>query len=431
MPSSEKYRECLEHMFNLRRFGIKLGLSTITAILEGLDNPQDAYSCIHIAGTNGKGSIASTIASILLAAGHSVGLYTSPHLVRFNERISVNGSPITDEEVFTAYQAVKSLQMPEREPTFFEFTTAMALHEFKRKKVDWAVIETGMGGRLDATNVLHPSLCIISNISIEHKSYLGSTIKEIAGEKGGIIKKNTPVITGVYQQQAICVIEAIAKERSAPLFRLGKDFKTRRLAGGGFFYSGIEKIFKAIEPALAGDHQVENTAMAIAACEVLNSNGTAQISDTDMIKGIANVTWPGRLEVVSRQPRVILDGAHNLGAARQLAKHLAKTEKGRKVTMVVGILDDKPYRSILKILLPFCTRLFLTRARIARALPPEILRETASKLVEDITIIEDVGSAFQKAVSASGPEETVCVAGSLYVVGETKEWLEANPLKEP
>ena len=348
MSTSDTYHKCLDHMFNLRRFGIKLGLSTITGILEGLGNPQDAYACIHVAGTNGKGSIASTIASILQAAGYSVGLYTSPHLVRFNERISVNGRQIANDDVLEGYEAIRGVELPEREPTFFEFTTAMALLEFKRKRVDWAVIETGMGGRLDATNVLHPALCVISNISIEHKSYLGSTIAVIAGEKGGIIKQDTPVVTGVHQKRAISVIESIAKERSAPLFRLGKDFRTRRLTGGGFAYYGIETSFKAVRPTLAGGHQVENTAMAIAACEILNGNGLAQLSEKEIFSGIANVRWPGRLEVITERPRVILDGAHNLGAARQLAKHLANTEKSRKITMVVGMLDDKPFQTILK-----------------------------------------------------------------------------------
>ncbi|MBW1940778.1 MAG: bifunctional folylpolyglutamate synthase/dihydrofolate synthase, partial [Deltaproteobacteria bacterium] len=183
-------------MYGLRRFGIKLGLETIGKILETLGNPHKSFKCIHVAGTNGKGSIASALASILHASGYKTGLYTSPHLVRFNERICINNEPVSDEDVINSYEKVKKVQeKADRGLTFFEYTTAMAFYEFGRQKVDWAVIETGMGGRLDATNIIEPSISIISNLSIEHTTYLGNTIAQIAEEKGGIIKENTPVVT--------------------------------------------------------------------------------------------------------------------------------------------------------------------------------------------------------------------------------------------
>ena len=182
-------------MYGLRRFGIKLGLTTIRKILKELGNPQQGYACIHVAGTNGKGSVASSLASILCQSGYKTGLYTSPHLVRFNERIQVNNRPISNKDVVAAYEAVRQVNFGRREPTFFEFATAMALYEFGRQQVDWAVIETGMGGRLDATNVIQPELSIITNISLEHRDYLGDTLSRIASEKAGIIKRRKPVVT--------------------------------------------------------------------------------------------------------------------------------------------------------------------------------------------------------------------------------------------
>ena len=236
MAKKNSYKSCLKEMYAFRRFGIKLGLSTIQTILKGLQNPQNGFQSIHVAGTNGKGSIASLLAAILKEAGYTVGLYTSPHLVRFNERICINGAPISDEEVVACYEAVKRVHPGDRSPTFFEYTTAMALYAFGRQKVDWAVIETGMGGRLDATNIISPVVSIISNISLEHQSYLGRTISLIAYEKGGIIKRNTPVITGATQKNAIAVLKEIAKTRSAPFYRRGDAFRIRKSRQGTFTY---------------------------------------------------------------------------------------------------------------------------------------------------------------------------------------------------
>ena len=218
MTPASSYNDCMRAMFGLKRFGIKMGLSTTRNILEGLDNPQNTFSCVHVAGTNGKGSIASALSTILYSKGYKVGLYTSPHLIRFNERIRVNRRSVSDQNVVRAYHAVKNAHRGGRELTFFEYATAMAMYEFGRQQIDWAVIETGMGGRLDATNIVEPALSIISNISLEHRMYLGNTISKIAEEKGGIIKKRTPVVTGVRQPGAFAVIQKIAQEKTAPLY---------------------------------------------------------------------------------------------------------------------------------------------------------------------------------------------------------------------
>ncbi len=413
------YKQCLQTMYGLRRFGIKLGLATIKKILKGLDNPQDTYACIHVAGTNGKGSVASALASILNFAGYKTGLYTSPHLVRFNERITINNRAIPNHDVVAAYSAVKKVHHGKREPTFFEFSTAMALYEFGRQKVDWAVIETGMGGRLDATNIIKPALSIITNISIEHREYLGNTILQIAAEKAGIIKRRTPVVTGVRKKQAISVIDKVAGLKSAPVYRLGKDFKVRRHSSGTFTYYGIDHIWRELKTGLPGNHQVQNAALALAACEILNQK-KIDFPVKSIRTGLAEMQWPGRLEIVSRDPFILLDGAHNLTAARNLAKYLSSNLGHQDITLVIGMLDDKPYKAILRSLVPISSRVILTRPKIDRGLPTQTLKIATKDVSSEVTIIPTVEKAVRYAVTTAGPRDAVCIAGSLYVVGEAK-----------
>jgi dihydrofolate synthase/folylpolyglutamate synthase len=429
MVSKKSYENCLKTMYGFRRFGIKLGLSTIKKILAGLGDPQDNFACIHVAGTNGKGSVASSLASILHRSGYKTGLYTSPHLVRFNERIQVNNRPITNEKVVASYSAVKNAHSGKRDPTFFEFTTAMAFFEFAAQKVDWAVIETGMGGRLDATNIINPTLSIITNISLEHREYLGNTLAQIAAEKAGIIKKRTPVITGIRQKKALAEIERIAAEEKAPLFRLGTDFKVRRNQGQTFSYYGIGNVWHNLQTALPGSYQVDNAALVLAACELIGKNNTAITLD-HIQEGLTKNHWPGRLEIVSNNPLIILDGAHNLAAARNLAKFLATNFADKAITLVIGILDDKPYKEMLKSLLTPVTRVILTRAKTDRALEPGKLFEETKSFFPDATIISDVAQAIKNALETTPRQGAICIAGSLYVVGEAKEAFEKGLIGE-
>ena len=410
-------------MYSLRRYGIKLGLSTIKSILHNLGNPQDTYRCIHVAGTNGKGSIASALASILHTSGYKIGLYTSPHLVRFNERICINNKPVPDANIVASYEAVNKANYGARKPTFFELTTAMALYEFGRQKVDWAVIETGMGGRLDATNIINPAISIISNISLEHQKYLGGTIGRIAGEKGGIIKKCVPVITGVKQKSAISMLTKIANKQSAPFYRCGDAFRVRRCKNGTFTYFGINNIWRDMRSGLPGAHQIDNAALVLAACEMLNKN-KAELSIQSIKDGLAQNRWPGRLEIVSSSPLVLLDGAHNLSAIRCLAKFLSENPTKQKITLITGILNDKPYAAMLACLLPLCSKAILTRPKINRALEPEKLYPIAKKIIPDVCIIPDVSEAVQHAIKTASSDEAICIAGSLYLVGEAKETLD-------
>ncbi len=419
MPKS-RYEQSLSAMYGLRRFGIKLGLDTINAVLADLGHPQKDYRIIHIAGTNGKGSVAAMLSAILYEAGYRVGRYTSPHLERFNERICINNTPIEDTAVISAYERVRSVPHVGRELTFFEFTTAMALHEFSRQNVEWAVVETGMGGRLDATNAVQPELTIITNISLEHKSYLGNTLAAIAGEKAGIIKNGVPLVTAVTQPAARQVILKRAKERHAPAYLKGRDFRCRRIENRQFSYYGRNRTWRSLELGLTGRHQIENAALVLAACESMTTAGLAELTDDAIRNGLTSARWPGRLEVVSDRPLVILDGAHNLMAARKLAQHLKERYNGKKITLVIGMLDDKACAPIMKDLTRPCHRVVVTQPVIDRAIPAKDLAIVAGKYAADVEIIPDVGTAVRHAMAQTEEDGVVCVAGSLYVVGEAK-----------
>ncbi|MBU0994775.1 MAG: bifunctional folylpolyglutamate synthase/dihydrofolate synthase [Proteobacteria bacterium] len=406
-------------MFAFGRFGIVLGLETICAILEKLGNPHNSFKSIHIAGTNGKGSVASALSSILAASGYRVGLYTSPHLIHFNERICIDNQPISNDEVVDAYIAVDKWNNGKRKATFFELATAMAFYEFARKNVEWAVIETGMGGRLDATNIITPEISVITNISIEHKMYLGNTISKIAGEKGGIIKKGRPVVTGVRQRDAIQTLDTISENKHAPIFRLGKDFKTRKNRNHTFTYFGMNETLKNMETGLLGNYQIDNAGLTIAVCELLNQSGTLLPSEK-IREGLKKNCWPGRLETISDAPLVFVDGAHNLSAIRNLKRFLSENTDSEKLTLIIGILDDKPYVQMLNILLPACNRVIITKPDSERSTEPEILFNTAKTISENVTIKNSVKEALEYALETTRPDEAICIAGSLYLVGEAK-----------
>jgi len=424
---ANSYQECLDKIYKLGRFGIKLELDTIINILRLLNNPQKNYHMVHVAGTNGKGSTATYMASILQKAGFKTGLYTSPHLVKFNERITINGEQISNNQIVEAYEAVHAADRGTRKATFFEIATAMGFYHFSQENVDWAVIETGMGGRFDATNIIKPQVSIITNLSIEHTDYLGNTIKDIAREKGGIIKENTPVVTGVSQPSGLKTIQKIAKERSSELFIYKKDFSAKKNPGQEIYtYKGLNKNFNNLIKPLPGDHQKENLSLALAGCELIfqkfkKTDPRYNLNETLVRDGLDIAKWPGRLEYVMEKPLVILDGAHNLQASRVLGKHLSSTLKNKKVTMVIGILDDKPYEKMLESLVPFAQNIIFTKAKIERSLEPSVLKKTAQRLTKcPINIIEDVKKAVTHAIKTSNSEDAICIAGSLYVAGEAR-----------
>ncbi len=422
------YDQCLDKIYKLGRFGIKLELETIQNILRFLNNPQKNYKVIHVAGTNGKGSTATYISSILQQAGFKTGIYTSPHLVRFNERISINGEDITDEDVVSAYNAVNAVDIGKRKATFFEIATAMAFYHFSKENVEWAVIETGMGGRFDATNVILPQVSVITNLSIEHTDYLGNTIQALAKEKGGIIKPNTPVVTAVSQPSGLKVLQTLSQDKKADLFRFKQDFSIRKTPKKTTFkYQGMHQTFDGLIKPLPGDHQRENLSLALAACELVfhrhkDSDNRYELTQDLVVKGLACARWPGRLEKIMDKPLVILDGAHNLKAAQVLGRYLSGTLGDKKLTLVLGILDDKPHEDMLAHLVPLAHEVIVTKAKIDRSLEPKVLASSIKIFFKGkITIIEDVKDAVSHAISSASPKDAVCIAGSLYVAGEAKE----------
>ncbi len=421
----DRYNDCLKELFKLGRFGIKLELDTISNILKLLNSPHKNYKTIHIAGTNGKGSIGTYISSILSQAGYKTALYTSPHLIKFNERFSINGVDVSDDEIVKAYQAVNNVDIGKRKATFFEIATAMAFYMFSKNKVEFAVVETGMGGRFDATNIVTPEVSVISNLSIEHTDYLGNTIRDLAREKAGIIKYGKPVVTGVTQPSGIAFIKRKAKEESAPLYVFKKDFSIRKTPkNNSFSYNGISHKFKNIETPLKGDHQRDNTALALAALELLQVKGDNNkiFTESNVRKGLKKAKWPGRLDYVLDKPCVIIDGAHNQHASKTLSNYLRKNFKNVKLTSVIGILDDKPYETMLKNLISSSSRIIFTKAKTGRSIDPLILKKAAIKFTNaEIIIMEDVGKACTFAINTSKDSDAVCIAGSLYVAGEAKE----------
>lgn len=410
-------------IYRLRTFGIRLGLETINFLMQGLGNPQNRFSSIHIAGTNGKGSIAAMLSSVLSKSGFRVGLYTSPHLRRFNERIQINGEPISDEKAIRVAETVQKIYTRSAPPTFFECVTAMALYHFATEGVDWAVLETGMGGRLDATNCVRPNLCIISNIHLDHQEYLGQTLESIAREKAGIIKEGCPVITGVRQKKPLSVIQDIAQKKSAPLYRLGKDFRVRRNGDGSFNYLGLDHRWSSIRVGLKGDHQVQNASLVIAAVELLKRNGVT-IPDAAIVDGLASTVWPGRLEIISKNPTILLDGAHNTSGIHALNKFLSTEFGQRPKIFVVGIMADKPCSAMLNRLSPMADHLILTRPRNSRSADPKALYNLISQKTDKrIDIIFNLKQAIDRALEEAEADHLICITGSLFTVGEAREYL--------
>ena len=382
----------------------KLGLERISAVLEALGNPERAYRVVHVAGTNGKGSTCAMIEAGLRAAGIRTGLFTSPHLIEPTERIQIDGIPVSPADFERAFNIVhetaEKLDL-DCHPTYFETVTAMAFWLFREKKVETAVIEVGLGGRLDSTNVVEPALTVITPIDFDHEAYLGHTIEAIAGEKAGILKPGIPAVFAPQRPEAAKVLDARAAELHVPVTR-AEDFEIRDLHidARGSRFSGI------VCP-LAGEHQVDNAVTAALALRVLGVS-------TD---GIAEARWPGRIEHVSPNPDIILDGAHNPAGARALARYLERFYGGRRIWLVYGAMRDKAIDEVAGILFPLATELVLTAPDTSRALRPEALAEFAGRGHIEPT----VEAAIDYARTHAADEDVIVITGSLFVVGEARK----------
>ena len=418
------YQKSLDYLYSLEKFGMIFGLTQVERILSATGNPHKEIQAIHIGGTNGKGSTAAMMSSILQKEGYRVGLYTSPHLIRFTERIKVNGKEIEEEEVAALTEWMKKeIETAGIAPpfTFFDFTTAMALHYFKQKLVDLAILEVGLGGRLDSTNVVDPLISIITNIAKDHEEYLGKTILKIAKEKAGIIKKGRPLITAATQPQVLRLFSKICQEKGTPFFRVGKEFRYARAEDGDFDYEGLNRKLWSIHLNLRGFHQIINAATAFGVMEVLEDLGY-RVSTDAMIEGLGEVEWPGRLEMVSSSPRVILDGAHNPAGALVLKESLEKEFQFQRLILLIGIMKDKDIQSMLRLLAPLADHIILTRPHTDRATPPSLLKKALGRSGKKAEIVEDLNKAIERGLSLVQKEDLLCITGSLYTVGEARAY---------
>jgi len=413
------YRESLAYLYGLQRFGIKLGLENIRRLLERAGDPQHQLRLVHVAGTNGKGSVCSMLAALLMKAGHRTGLYTSPHLHEFNERIRVDDVPIDDGTLVAWTDELKRLCAEDIPATFFEFTTAMALCHFRERGVAWGVLETGMGGRLDATNVVEPQVSVITSLSLDHGEHLGGSLEAVAAEKAGIIKAGIPVVSASQPAAAMTVLQKRAAEMQAPLYVCGDQFRVVT-AMDGLTYQGLGLECTALKLSLAGEHQNENLALALAAFEL---TGAGRALGCDGVReALSGVAWPGRLEWWPGRCRLLLDGAHNLAGCQTLARYL-RSNGFTDVQLIFGAKGDKAAEEMLAELLPLTASLHLVAPPVEAAFPFETLERVATADGKPVCINDRLDEALTTACCAAGDDGVVVVAGSLFMVAAAREAL--------
>jgi len=419
------YAAAVSYLYSLQQHGIKLGLDTMTALVGRLGMPQARYPSFHIAGTNGKGSTAAMTAAILQAGGYRVGLYTSPHLVEFRERIRINGRMVPESDIARLTEAVKAAAQADLSPTFFEFTTAMALQYFAESKVDAAVLEVGLGGRFDATNVVSPLACAITTIALDHQQYLGSTLESVAFEKAGIVKPKVPVIVGHVPGEAGDTIERVAIERQAPVVRLGRDFHVEGDTPAAFTYrcGGIR--YEELSCPLPGTHQLDNCACAVALVTTAGDQRLA-VEEPAIRQGLREVQWEGRLEIVASEPLTLLDGAHNPAAAAALGEYLRRFRRSRplsRVILVLAMMRDKDHRGFIEPFQGLVDEVVLTQAALKRSATVDELLPVVRDLWPQVRTHARVSDALADAKATARPQDVVCVTGSLMLVGEVKALL--------
>jgi dihydrofolate synthase/folylpolyglutamate synthase len=411
----------------------KFDLENITILAERLGRPDRAYPSAHIAGTNGKGSTAAFLESILRRSGFRTGLNTSPHLEKINERIRVKGQEISDEvfaEAFTRIQALNEELLAagklRAHPTYFECVTAMAFECFARERVDFGVFEVGLGGRLDATNILTPVVSVITRVDFDHESFLGHSLPEIAMEKAGILKPGVPLILAGQRPEALEVIRARANELACPLIETGAAFRIEKeWTENGCSRASVTENESGwsftLAPQLPGRFQIQNSLNAVAAARYLQNRGY-RLSDDAIVQGIAEAVWPGRLEKLQSEPDVYLDGAHNPSAARELAAFLERYLAGRRIWLLFGALRDKAVDEMAGVLFPLAAEVVFTQPRTTRAISVTRLAEITSHNAAHFTVIPEPEAALEHALNRAAPHDAIVVAGSLYLIGQLRHY---------
>lgn len=449
MNKEQAYIKALEWIHSLGRFGSKPGLERMIAMLEALGNPHRGIRYVHVAGTNGKGSTAAMLASIMAKAGYRTGLYTSPYLLSFNNRMAVNGIDVNPGELLDLVDLVRpiveniSINRKLSQPTEFEVVTLMAFQFFAQKEVDLVVLEVGLGGSLDATNVIVPLVSIITNVSLDHTQVLGDTVEEIAGEKAGIIKPKIPVITAAEDPAVLEVICSKAEDAGAPVYRrflAGQerfnsagffDFSSGSFTPGGqyFSYRGFKTFYDRLFIPLLGQYQLVNASLAVAASELLKDRGF-NITAGAVHEGLGETAWPGRLEVIGEKPLLVIDGAHNPEAVKKLSEAVSVYFDYRRLVLVAGIMADKDAKSMLAELLPLAGMAIFTRPSLPRAADPGALADIAvNELQYDrnrVEVVNDVKGALNRAFSAAHEKDMILVTGSFYTISDVRAALKEN-----
>ena len=423
------YNEALQFIHESHKFGMRLGLDNIKKLLELLGDPQNNLKIIHVAGTNGKGSTCSFISSILKESGYKVGLYTSPFLETFTERIRVNGENIREEEVGKIVSLIKEkIEIMVSEgysyPTEFEIVTAMAFYYYNQEKVDFVALEVGLGGRYDATNVIDkPVVSAITSISLDHTGILGDTLAKIAFEKGGIIKENCPTIVYPQQEEASEVIKNICAEKKSKYIEC--DFKNIEIKSSNInsqiYNCNINgKELRDVEIKLIGDHQIKNSIVALNVIEYLNDIKITNISEENIRKGLLETKWPGRIEKISENPMFIIDGAHNEEGAKSLANSIDKYFENKNKILVIGMLEDKDIESVLDLLIPKFNKVITTTPDNPRAIDANKLKEKIERYNIEVTCKPNIKEAVDYALEISNKDDAIISAGSLYMIGNVR-----------
>ena len=439
------YEDSLKYLFSLGRelaaptqaAAAKFDLENISTLADALGHPEGKYRSVHIAGTNGKGSTAAFTESILRTAGIRTGLYTSPHLERINERIRVNGEEISDEAFAGSFTKIQTLienllaqGKLRAHPTFFEIVTAMAFEHFRNAGAEIAAFEVGLGGRLDATNILLPETSVITRVDFDHENFLGHSLEAIAAEKAGIIKAGVPLVLAEQRKEARIVILQKAERMGAPVHDAAAEFRAEDIAmeNGSVRATVLERATGKrfhVAPMLRGRFQLENLINAIGIAQILRQRGT-EISDAAIEGGIRNAIWPGRLERLQSNPDVYLDGAHNPSAARELANFLRENFEGRRVILLFAAMRDKAVDEIAGVLFPHGDEVIFTQPKISRAISALQLREMAGEYASHFRVIADAEEALESALRSASKSDAIFVTGSLYLVGELRHYWQAR-----
>jgi dihydrofolate synthase/folylpolyglutamate synthase len=409
------YRECIEYLYALESRGISPGLSRVQRALALRGDPQRAYPCILVAGTNGKGSVAASLASVLKACGHKVGLYTSPHLHRLVERFQIAGKPVSERALTRQVNALRTFVETKGTPplTFFELCTVLAFELFRAARCDVVVLEVGLGGRLDATNVVTPMVSVITSIALDHTDRLGPTLAHVAREKAGIIKPHVPVVVGTREPSALRTIRAQARRRGALLYTIDHEFAIASAGEQLRFVLGERRI-DGLRTPLSGAYQADNLACAVAALSLLPARFA--VSERSLRRGLLRVRWPGRLELLAGSPAVLCDAAHNPHAARALADHLARIrgEYTRSV-LLFGAMRDKDHALMLDLLRPYADALIFARAHTPRAESAQLLAQRHGG-----EAIERVPAALSRARKLAGKRGLIIACGSIFLMAEVR-----------